>query len=125
MPRPRKPTHLHIVEGTFNVTRHRGRKREPVVVDPVGDAPPGVDKTIWDELVGKCFCRSWLKSAQCGAYITGVLDTLDDRGFCLPKEAMAAQTIDVVILYQHDHPERLHLPACGLVVDALKEKFPC
>jgi Ssp1 endopeptidase immunity protein Rap1a len=80
------------------------------------------------------WCGSWkssaagylsVKSAQCGAYITGVLDTLDDRGFCLPKEAVAAQTIDVVILYLRDHPERLHLPASGLVVDALKEKFPC
>lgn len=74
------------------------------------------------------WCGSWrssaagylnVKSAQCGAYITGV------RTFCLPKEAVAAQTIDVVILYLHDHPEKHHLPASGLVVDALKEKFPC
>jgi hypothetical protein len=61
------------------------------------------------------WCGSWrssaagylnVKSAQCGAYITGVLDTLDDRTFCLPKEAVAAQTIDVVILYLHDPPRK-------------------
>jgi hypothetical protein len=80
------------------------------------------------------WCGSWrssasgylnVKSAQCGAYITGVLDTVQDRTFCLPQPAMAAQAIDVVILYLHDHPERNHLPASGLVVDALTEKFPC
>ena len=79
------------------------------------------------------WCKSWssaggylnVKSAQCGAYITGVLDTLHDRTFCLPQPAVAANAIDVVILYLHDHPERLQSPASDLVVDALKEKFPC
>ena len=72
--------------------------------------------------------RWWLPQRQeraMWAYITGVLDTLHDRTFCLPQPAWAAQAIDVVIFYLHDHPERHHLPASGLVVDALTEKFPC
>jgi hypothetical protein len=34
-----KPTHLHVVEGTLNTTRHRKRKAEP---KPVGElsSPP-------------------------------------------------------------------------------------
>jgi hypothetical protein len=80
------------------------------------------------------WCKSWrssatgylnVKSAQCGAYITGVLDTLHDRTFCLPQQVAAAHAIDVVIRYLQDHPEKYHLPASGLVVDALTEKFPC
>ena len=72
--------------------------------------------------------RWWLPQRQeraMWAYITGVLDTLHDRTFCLPQPAVAANAIDVVILYLHDHPERLQSPASDLVVDALKEKFPC
>lgn len=54
MPRPRKPTALHLVQGTFNSTRHKDRGSEPLVGEPVGDAPadwqaPG--KLIWHEIV--------------------------------------------------------------------------
>jgi hypothetical protein len=33
--------------------------------------------------------------------------------------------MDVVTVHLRDHPETRHLPAAGLVVDVLKEKFPC
>ena len=29
MTRPAKPTHLHVLEGTLNATRHKHRKHEP------------------------------------------------------------------------------------------------
>jgi hypothetical protein len=53
MPRPRKPTQLHVVQGTFNSTRHKGRASEPPVGDPIGDPPdwPEPDKLIWHEIV--------------------------------------------------------------------------
>lgn len=54
MPRPRKPTQLHIIEGTLNSTRHRGRHGEPQVTSPLGDAPtdwPAPEKAIWHEVV--------------------------------------------------------------------------
>jgi hypothetical protein len=65
------------------------------------------------------WCTSWrssaagylnVKSAQCGAYISGVLDTLHDGTFCLPKEAAAAHAIDVVIHYLQDHPKSIICP---------------
>jgi len=51
MARPRKPTHLHIVQGTLTAARRRARRGEPIVSDPIGPAPDGVDKVIWDEIV--------------------------------------------------------------------------
>jgi hypothetical protein len=53
MPRPRKPTSLHLVTGTFNSTRHADR-HEPQVTAPLGDAPsdwPPQAKAIWQEVV--------------------------------------------------------------------------
>ena len=40
MTRPPKPLHLHMVEGTLNVTRHRKRvEREPRPVGDITDPP--------------------------------------------------------------------------------------
>lgn len=53
MPRPRKPTHLHVIQGTLR-SRHKDRAREPVVGAPFGDAPPEwppQGKLIWHEVV--------------------------------------------------------------------------
>jgi hypothetical protein len=53
MPRPRKPTQLHVVQGTLNPTRHKDRKGEPVIGEPLGDAPPQwpvPEKIIWAEV---------------------------------------------------------------------------
>lgn len=49
--RKRKPTALHVVDGTFNVTTHRGRLNEP---KPPGnlDKPPAwfsrEQRSVWD-----------------------------------------------------------------------------
>lgn len=51
MARPRKPTALHVVDGTFHVTRHRSRVNEP---KPAGslDKPPAwfsrEQREVWD-----------------------------------------------------------------------------
>jgi hypothetical protein len=54
-PKP-KPKHLHVVDGTFNVTRHGPRD---AVGDPENDGPPvkprylkGRASKLWDEAVG-------------------------------------------------------------------------
>jgi hypothetical protein len=51
--RKRKPTALHEVEGTTNVTRHRDRQHEPRVEAPLGDAPADwkpKGKVLWHEI---------------------------------------------------------------------------
>ena len=53
MPRPRKSTKLHVVQGTLRTTRHRDRENEPGVTEPLGDAPETWAlnaKLLWDEL---------------------------------------------------------------------------
>jgi hypothetical protein len=53
MPRPRKPTQLHVIQGTLNSTRHKDRKGEPVISEPLGDAPPqwpAPEKAVWHEV---------------------------------------------------------------------------
>ena len=53
MPRPRKPTSLHVVAGTLRSSRHRDRQDEPEVIEPLG-APPeawALDaKLLWAEI---------------------------------------------------------------------------
>src|SRR5215212_10210108 len=56
MPRPRKPTELHILQGTFHATKHgRDRPAGPKSDKPIGNPPPclGPDEAAaWVE-----FCR--------------------------------------------------------------------
>jgi hypothetical protein len=45
---------------------------------------------------------------------------------CLPIEGVTAgQAIRIVTKYLNAHPERLHRDAHILVVEALREAFPC
>ena len=61
----------------------------------------------------------------CSGYITGVAEALPGQVFCLPATASVGQIRDTVKLWLKDHPEKRHLAASSLVVNALKEKFPC
>jgi P27 family predicted phage terminase small subunit len=54
MPQPRKPLALHRLQGTLNVTRHRGRREIEAVGDLTAEAPPGglseAQKAVWAEV---------------------------------------------------------------------------
>lgn len=53
MPRPRKPSHLHLVAGTYRKHRHADRAGEPEVIEPLGGPPeswPVKGKLLWAEL---------------------------------------------------------------------------
>ena len=53
MARPRKPTKLHVVQGTLRTTRHRDRENEPEIIEPLGGPPVGwpiAAKLLWAEL---------------------------------------------------------------------------
>jgi Ssp1 endopeptidase immunity protein Rap1a len=69
---------------------------------------------------------STYKWGTCFGYINGVADALVPAElYCLPKGASAGQVLDVAKLYIQDHPDKQYLPAPQLIVNALKEKFPC
>jgi len=56
MARPRKPTDLHVVHGTFRNGRHADRVDEPVIKEPLGDAPGDWKpkaKVLWHEVVNQ------------------------------------------------------------------------
>jgi len=63
MAKPRKPTHMHLVEGTLNVTRHANRKDEPKPTGrpkkPTNLAPH--ELAVWDEYFAIAY---WLTEAD-------------------------------------------------------------
>ena len=81
-----------------------------------------------------------ISGLQCLAYVMGVIDDrfnfrIDEmastgafdpaRYFCFPHGVNPDQAVRVVVKWLGDHPARLHEDAIKLVVDALKENFPC
>jgi hypothetical protein len=50
---PRKPTHLHVLEGTLHATRHKNRKHEPQPEGQLTDPPSWMDeehREVWTGL---------------------------------------------------------------------------
>jgi Rap1a immunity proteins len=81
-----------------------------------------------------------ISGLQCLAYVMGVIDDrfnlrIDEmaatgafdpaRYFCFPHGVTPDQAVRVVVKWLGDHPARLHEDAIKLVLDALKENFPC
>jgi Rap1a immunity proteins len=48
-----------------------------------------------------------------------------DIDFCIPGSATKEQTIDIVSKFLKDHPEQLHENAVDLIMEAMKQAFPC
>jgi Rap1a immunity proteins len=81
-----------------------------------------------------------VNGAHCVGYVQGVIDdhfscqinetssaaALDPvKHFCLPDGVTPNQTVRVIVKWLEDHPARLHEKAIGLVLDALRDNFPC
>lgn len=80
----------------------------------------------------KKICTSYVdmpsntSDGMCIGYVVGVMSVMEYINvLCLPAEATHSQATLVVQKYLSDHPERLHLNAEELVIDALQEAFPC
>jgi hypothetical protein len=56
-------------------------------------------------------------------YVTGVTETITT--LCIPDGVATGQIMVVVRKYLKDHPERLHLPAAALVIEAIHTAWPC
>jgi hypothetical protein len=79
-----------------------------------------------------------IRLGTCLGFVRGVVDTQAmwevvaqvDKSYpkvhsCVPKEVEMKQTVQVVLKFLDDHPERLHEPAVILVLEALHNAFPC
>lgn len=80
----------------------------------------------------KNICASYIDipsstpDGMCIGYVTGVMSVMEYINvLCIPVNATHSQATLVVQKYLSEHPERLHLNAEGLVIDALQEAFPC
>lgn len=58
-------------------------------------------------------------------YVSGVIDTGNDVLFCTPDGVTRGQYIAVVAKYIKEHPEQWNLSASTLVINALRQVFPC
>ena len=68
----------------------------------------------------------------CAGYVMGVSDTHDmitalnsSPSFCAPDDVTVGQMVNPVHRYLVGNPERIHLSASNIIVNALKEEFPC
>jgi hypothetical protein len=69
---------------------------------------------------------STYKWGTCFGYISGVADALVPGGlYCVPGGVTAGQVLDIAKVYIRDHPDKRYMSAPQLIVDALREKFPC
>jgi len=63
---------------------------------------------------------------MCIGYVVGVMSVVEYTNyFCRPVKSTHSQVTLVVKKYLSEHPEKLHLDADGLVLEALMEAFPC
>lgn len=63
---------------------------------------------------------------MCIGYVVGVMSMMDYiQVLCVPDKITHAQATLVVKKHLSDHPERLHLNAEEVVIEALQEGFPC
>lgn len=77
-----------------------------------------------DEL--KVFCDNSDQSELCVGYVNGVADAMVyENVFCRPSNTTNGQLTLIVKNYLSEHPEKLHIHAGILVLEALAEAFPC
>lgn len=77
----------------------------------------------------KAVCDAMHKSSQnagqCNSYIHGVYDAIDGVMACPPAAATHQDKVRVVREFMKAHPERLDEHEANLVVEALKQAYPC
>jgi pantothenate kinase type III len=80
----------------------------------------------------KKICESYLyipsntAEGMCLGYVVGVMSVMEYINVvCRPVKSTHSQAALVVQKYLADHPEKLHINADELVLDALQQAFPC
>jgi hypothetical protein len=82
------------------------------------------------------YCRAPENSAiggSCTGYVVSAVDTHEawvdwneiEPYFCTPAGVTGRQLAQVVVKYLNENPEKLHLSAGSLVLNALGTAFPC
>jgi hypothetical protein len=58
-------------------------------------------------------------------YVNGVVDVANTFFFCTDANTTRGQFIDIVRKYLANNPEKRHLSANSIVVEAMAKAFPC
>lgn len=68
----------------------------------------------------------------CLGYLSGIFDLHNEyaasgfpQKFCPPKRTNAVQLRRIFIKYANENPQKDHLAAASIVINAFKEAFPC
>jgi hypothetical protein len=78
-------------------------------------------------------------SIECTAYVEGVDEGVSvevtfarqiasnppPKLYCRPENSTAGQLVRITLKYIRNHPEDAHQPTVVLIVEALREAFPC
>ena len=65
---------------------------------------------------------------RCIYYLAGVRDVwndLDSKKYCMPDDVKLAELKEVFIKYAKENPEKLHLAASNVTINAFVDAFPC
>jgi hypothetical protein len=73
--------------------------------------------------IGEKSSEGWDQLAF-GNYVIGVIDATSMK-ICIPQTATRKQCAEVVKKYLKEHPEQLHLPGAGIVINAIHTACPC
>jgi hypothetical protein len=75
--------------------------------------------------------RSLSDQAVCIGYIVGVADAYDQvltpygYKFCLPRNVVPGQLMDIVKNYLSRYPQERHYTAASIIASVLEGSFPC
>ena len=74
----------------------------------------------------KELCENPKERGLCVGYVNGVADSMIyENIFCVTSSSTHERFTRIVKDYLSEHPDKLHIHAGILVLDALKEAFPC
>jgi hypothetical protein len=59
------------------------------------------------------------------AYSTGTTGNKPRSPFCLPDTVEDGQIVKIILKYIRNHPEEAHKSTVSLMIEALREAFPC
>jgi hypothetical protein len=87
------------------------------------------EKLSSTDAVDGSFCTGYILGSHDTDYAVQMIEEHDKitvmKHACVPSDASTAKVVRVVVKYLRDNPERLHMPASILVIDAVRSSFPC
>ncbi len=101
-------------------------------VTAAGESAADLGYLTADQLLRKCSQSDPASSSYCFAYIAAVTDTarayeiwLEAKEFCLPARVSQAETRRAFLTYLDVYPQQKSGQAASVVVNALKQTYPC